>query len=465
MASSTNLSTLDVVKAIQSLTAEETRNLVFHLGVPFNELEDIAAERYSCDRRKQHFVQKWIKRDTSACWATLVSGLLQIEQNFLAEKIEATFIPPAQLGTNAPASTLFATTVPASSASAPAPAVQTEAPTRPTLAESPSILQAPVRITSHSNVVPVLEPSTATTIQVAPIPIQSPSMSLTSIQPLSPIHSPSGSLTRAQPLSPTVSQQRVAEVKAFVAHFERLFSYLKSDTRASMCNRESQDKTFVDTFRDHLLDLPVSKKAIHAKFFLDNEDDIINAKTILKLFVILSRYCNYSNYDIILHVIERFCEGLMQRMINYQDSLEKFEMATTVDVYLCAISAHPEGRICEEFTRMVMKINKPASECTLYEIRRLKEFIAENASVHSYCVYTDSMGISSVLLALRIHPACIDAVIGAMTCDFIDTHRLTSVAVTLNDRIGKVLAKYVWPAQISATYALDLFLFGSYVKE
>ena len=40
-----------------------------------------------------------------------------------------------------------------------------------------------------------------------------------------------------------------------------------SDTRSSMSDRESQDRKFLDKFRDHLLVLPVSKRAIHIKFF------------------------------------------------------------------------------------------------------------------------------------------------------------------------------------------------------
>ena len=74
----------------------------------------------------------------------------------------------------------------------------------------------------------------------------------------------------------------------------------------------------VTRFRDYLLFLPVSKKAVHVMFFHDNEKDITEAKNILTFIAILSRYCNYSNYEIFLHLIGRFCEDTLQkRMITY----------------------------------------------------------------------------------------------------------------------------------------------------
>ena len=53
----------------------------------------------------------------------------------------------------------------------------------------------------------------------------------------------------------------------------------------------SQDPKFLGNFRDHLLDLPVSKKAIHGKFFR-HKDEILQAENIKKL----GRYCNEKHF-------------------------------------------------------------------------------------------------------------------------------------------------------------------------
>ena len=156
-----------------------------------------------------------------------------------------------------------------------------------------------------------------------------------------------------------VSKERVTKVKARIEFFEEEFADLNVDAQLALSEKENQDSSFLKRFHGHLLLMPVSKKSVHVKFFAQNKNDMREAKNIEALFAILSPYCNYSNYEIILHIIKKFCEtALKTGMLSYRNSLEKFEMATTVDVYLCAISAHPEGEIWSQFSRMVLKINK-----------------------------------------------------------------------------------------------------------
>ena len=159
-----------------------------------------------------------------------------------------------------------------------------------------------------------------------------------------------------------------------------------SDTRDEMCMRESVDPAFFKRFRDRLLDLPVAKKAPHTKFFDEKLDDFLRAKDMEKIFAILRHYCSYRNYAVLREVVRKFCEAVLQRrMQEYCKFLEKFEKETAVDIYLKAIEA--SDILKSSFTKMTMKINKPASECTLHEIRKLKEAITERASLHSYSMY------------------------------------------------------------------------------
>ena len=50
------LSPQNVVTALHTLTMEQTKELVFHLGVPLNVLDDIARQ-YSGNDRKIHSIQ------------------------------------------------------------------------------------------------------------------------------------------------------------------------------------------------------------------------------------------------------------------------------------------------------------------------------------------------------------------------------------------------------------------------
>ena len=260
---------------------------------------------------------------------------------------------------------------------------------------------------------------------------------------------PAGPLTppgSSSPSSLTITTSfkvGVVVAKAEIARLEEEFSNIKSEARKSLSERESRDQSFVSTFRDHLLDLSCTKKQVHIRFFMRNEDEILNASTIQKLFAILGRHCNYTNYEIILHIVKRFCNELTERMLNYCDSLIVFEKATTVDVYLCAISARSGGKIYAGFMRMTMKINKPASECTLHEIRELKESIEEEAELKSYAVYIETPEPGSVSVRLCILEEVGWMVGVVLTPDFRQKHLLSEVTVRSNSFKEKNLTEYL----------------------
>ena len=242
----------------------------------------------------------------------------------------------------------------------------------------------------------------------------------------------------------------MAEATDSIEHLQEEFSDLKSDGRELLSERESQNPKFVRKFRDHLLDLPVTKKQVHIHFFSRNVDEIVAAETIQMLFIILGRYCNYSNYEIIFHVVKRFCHELKGRMLTYRDSLTSFEKSTTVDVYLCAISARPGGEIRKGFIRMTMKINKPPSECSLHEIRELKESIEERASIESYAMYIESPGEGSVHVGLLIHEGVILMAAAVLyTTDFRQANHLTEVIIE-----GRDVREYM----VRPTFAVLLFM-------
>ena len=91
MTAPSKMSTLDVCNAISQLTVEETRQLVFQMGVPLRVLDSIADE-YTGENRKQHFVQKWLDMNLDASWDKLVAGLRKMNMNTLAASVESEHI-------------------------------------------------------------------------------------------------------------------------------------------------------------------------------------------------------------------------------------------------------------------------------------------------------------------------------------------------------------------------------------
>ena len=285
------------------------------------------------------------------------------------------------------------------------------------------------RVIAHALRSPVVDlPALAKEVEAAHFPDPQP------LVPASASAAPSeGSSMSSLAVVETSIQSSIEKVREEIENLEDQFFQLTCETRAFLSEKEKQDKKFLEIFADFLLNFPVAKKAIHVKFFLKNEDEILKADNIRKLFAILSRYCNYCNYEIIVHIVKKFCDVKLRTSIKvYCDSINKFEMSTSVSVYLKAISARPDGEICKGFTQMAVKINKSTDECSLHEIRQLKEAIAESAAVHSYSVYMESVAESSVLVQFLVHLACAQMVHATITPDFSYLYNVTVVEISDN---------------------------------
>ena len=80
------LTPVNVAIALKPLTQAKTKSLMFFLGVPLNELDDI--ERLTLyGGVKIRFIQQWLDCDLRASWDKIVSGLRHIDMVVLANKI------------------------------------------------------------------------------------------------------------------------------------------------------------------------------------------------------------------------------------------------------------------------------------------------------------------------------------------------------------------------------------------
>ncbi|CAI8026592.1 hypothetical protein GBAR_LOCUS15269 [Geodia barretti] len=388
MASSTGVSPTEIATALQTLTPDEAKELFFYLKVPLHSLNSVPTNQ-SGNMAKISYIQLWYDNDHDTSWDRIVDGLQRIEKKTLAIRLASQYC--TRTLTSADNFTLDLPSSPVSTLEASALATSGLSPTEPSLnpVARPSTLEASVLPTSGSS---PTEPS------------------------LGPV---------ARPSSPF---DRVSEVRAEIDRLSDTFSDLVSDTRDEMCIRASVEPPFLNKFRDRLLDLPVAQKAPHTKFFRDNEDDFLKAVNMHKIFAILRRYSNYRNYAVLREVVRKFNSTMLQqRMNDYIKSLEHFEKATAVDVYLRAIEA--SDVLCAEFTKMIVKIDKPAPECTLYDIRKKTEEITERASLQSYSVYIGPVLEGSVVLALGFPANCVGWILGALTPAFLATHLLSDVVL------------------------------------
>ena len=366
MAASAGLLLADVAKALETLTSEETKQLIIRFRVPLNVATDIETEYKTSSSRKTHSIQAWLNRDTEASWWKIVSGLSDLGMIVLAREIA----------------------------------------TQHGLSVAPASVD--VNQSSHQMTPPVVVPS-------------GPPASGPAAGELCPVATPS---------SPTPSTDRVSQVRDDIERFDDTFSDLMLEAQSEMCLSESVDPSFLTKFRSRLLGLSVAKKATHTKFFRESEDEFLDAKTMLKVFAILNRYVSYRNYEILQHIVKKFCEAaLQQKMQEYCQSLERFEKATPVDIYLAAIPDEANEELENAFSKLVVRIDKPASECTLYDIRKLNEAIIQGSSLCSHSIYISSVADRCVEVVVRFPSSAVGWVLSAMTPAFMHTHLLSEVAV------------------------------------
>ena len=381
----------EVERALQPLSYDETRLLVFHLGVEEHVLQDIDGDPLRGSRSIKA-IKAWLDRDLKASWEKLVSCLLPIK-NVLANQLATQHCPQLAVAVS-----------PSSGPEQPATVQSVHTPATPLASAAPSPpATGPVSGSEQSP-----DPPAHTTSSPPPIPPDQPP--LCSHQP------------------PTPTFWSLEKVKATIQELEVRFLDLNTDVEDEICEKEEQDKKFLRKFRKYLQLMPVSRRAPHSKFFRECEREIQLAEDVQGLIGILCRYVNYRNYEPLREIVVMFCGSLLQAsMQDYCVMLEMFEKATPVNTYTNAISAGKRLKIA--FSRMVLRINKSEFECTLYEIRKLKEEIAEAASLSSHSVYIEGEGVHCVEVAISFPSSVVGWILSAMTPDFMTTHHITEVAV------------------------------------
>ncbi|CAI8024457.1 hypothetical protein GBAR_LOCUS14192, partial [Geodia barretti] len=235
---------------------------------------------------------------------------------------------------------------------------------------------------------------------------------------------PSSTTSSSPPVPPPPSPHHssfwsLEQVKVSLENLEEMFGNLHADADTELSEKETQDEMFFKRFRSRLLLLPVRKATLHVKFFTANEDEILGSKNSTKILAILCRFVDYRNFEILYYVVLKFCgTSLQQSMKDYCKMLEEFETATTVDVYLNAIPNEADEELLNGFSEMVVKIDKPESQCTLLEVRKLNKAIIKESTLCSHSVYIGAVSRNCVVVRFRFPSSAVGWVLAAITPDF-----------------------------------------------
>lgn len=96
-----------------------------------------------------------------------------------------------------------------------------------------------------------------------------------------------------------------------------------------------------------------------------------------EIFNILNPYMDYYNCDFLAHIVKEFGTSELQRKMkmHYIEGLECFEKYTSIESFAHIRSVHKEIFL-DHFVKLVLQMNWNAAYSMLYEVRKLKNAVA-----------------------------------------------------------------------------------------
>ena len=106
--------------------------------------------------------------------------------------------------------------------------------------------------------------------------------------------------------------------------------------------------------------------------------------------------------------------------------LHRFEKATSVQTFK---SVKKDWDHPPKLKTAILTLEKDESELTLYDIRLLKEDIANEAAIEKYALYLGDFHCSAVVLTLAFPHDGLQLFASALSQKFLAKHQITSVVV------------------------------------
>ena len=420
----------DVAEELSDIQWKDVKCMAVHLNqMSWATLENIESSSSVDDERVNRTIHTWMSRDVDASWGQLVSALRKVKQNAIAEKIRARYCP------NMPADTQ--------------PAVETVSAASNDTVSSPSESSA-----DKSRALPSVDvslPSTSQPLSVVPFnpPNHRPSHSFhvlleqtssneppQSVPPSAVAVQPRGSM-QSFGAGVEISDARLRQVEEENCHLKVCFADLRTDTHVYMTERESSSTGFLKMFRITIWGIPEyeqghseSERAYYNRLFIAF-DSVLKAEDVSAIFRIIRPYYDYKNYDLLEFIINKFGDvQLKERMGGYVFELKTFEMKTTIKEFVAATTESTE--IPMFFKSVTIKINKDASVCTLYDVRKFTKSLAKKASLTPYALMLQHVGINTVVVQLGLPRRALADLWLAFDEGFQETHCIVTVVINGN---------------------------------
>ena len=167
-------------------------------------------------------------------------------------------------------------------------------------------------------------------------------------------------------------------IKAEIKELQEIFLELKDDVYDSV-----KDKP-VDSFKVRLVSMDVDGEEHHVPFLKETAD---KHETIVKIWMDLSRYLNFMNYEILPHILQKFKhKALQKRMDMYVERIKRFFKTTRLCDFLKCWPVRGRKPPEEELRKLTTKTSKDWNTCTLEELDNVRQNLAKKLLLPSFAL-------------------------------------------------------------------------------
>ena len=384
----------ELARDLQSLSWAEVKDMAIQLNMEFSKLKQIQEQSEELSDRVLSAMNTWLNSEPRASWAMIVSALIAINQNVLADEIEKKYcnqitVPP--LISN----------------------IRSEAPTIPL----PFSSQQPRKRRHKDSPPKFLSPSPTP----SPVPPQPDQLTTTDLEELPGWQ---------QTIVKESKKERLQRVRAEASQLQTQFVTVLGQAEFCFSVKEMESKTFLLKFCITLKNLPLSKKFEHMKFLEDERGRIESASSVAEVFRILREYWNYTDFALLHHIIKLFGDNETKSMMEtYRNDLEVFERRTTIKDYEDA-TGH-EKQIPYSFAEVDIAVHncKNPLEYTLYEVRQIVESLAEQSCLEHYVPLVKKACIGSLAITIALPLPALELLRQVFYKEFLATLNIVSVKV------------------------------------
>ena len=233
----------------------------------------------------------------------------------------------------------------------------------------------------------------------------------------------------------TPIEHKLPRIKDAVFGLVEKFHSVVISANVHLTHKELSPVEF-SSFKLDLIKLPTHLEKYKKFMFLRKKrKKIMKAESIQEVFDILDNYWNYVDYSLLEHIVEKYCDDeIKKQMKDYVQELDTFETSTFAKELTSVVEAlrkPPKG-----YNTLTATLEIDAAECSLHHARKVKEAIAERASLEKYVLLLLELHASSVVIVIAYPPAVHKDIVQSLNREFLQELGITPKSLSFNSCMG-----------------------------